>query len=73
LYALVHVADPFAVLCALFANLRAFATGVLVMRRTEQHEMRGRSANFRAGHHQAKVCWLEMFTAHFEAVRHRGA
>jgi hypothetical protein len=46
---------------------------MLVMRRIKQHEMRGCSAYLRASHHQAKVRRFDVLSAHFEAMRHRGA
>jgi len=35
--------------------------------------MRGRLASLRASHHQAEVSGFDMFPAHLEAMRHRGA
>jgi hypothetical protein len=68
--ALVHVADTPAIVSALRADFAAFPASMLVMRRPDQHEMRGCPAHFRAGHHQPEMIWLDVLAAHLEAMVH---
>jgi hypothetical protein len=70
--ALVHAADPLAITGAFGANLRTFATGVLVMRRVDQHEMGRSPAYFGTGHHEPEMGGLDMFPAGFETMIHGG-
>jgi len=69
--AIPHVTDPFAIIRALSADLRAFTTNVAMMFRAYQHEMRRGPADLRAGHHQLEMLRLDMFTAGFQAMVHR--
>jgi hypothetical protein len=43
------------------------------MRTVDEHEMCGRSAHFRAGHHQPEMRGLNVFAAFFKTVIHRRA
>ena len=65
-----HAADPLAIARAFSANLRTFATGVLVMRRVDQHEMGGGAAYFGTGHHQPEMGGLDMLPTGFQTVVH---
>ncbi len=70
--AFVHVANPLAIPCAFKANLGALPAKMLMMRRTDKHEMCRRPAYFCAGSHQFEVQGLCVFSANFEAMVHRG-
>src|SRR4051794_7629816 len=71
--ALLHAADPLAILGAFAADFCAFAACMPVMRRIDQHEMRRRPAHFGARHHQAEMLGLDVLAAGLEAMVHRGA
>ena len=70
--AFVHVANPPAIPCAFKANLGALPAKMLMMGRTDKHEMCRCPAYFCAGSHQFEVQGLCMFSANFEAMVHRG-
>src|SRR5438046_2672713 len=42
-----------------------------MVRAADEHEMRGRAANFGASHHQGEVPLLGMCPSHLETVMHR--
>lgn len=62
--------DCFAALCTLLAYLRAFATRMPVVFRTDEHEMRAGPTNFSANHHNPEVARFDLLAADFEAVVH---
>src|SRR5665213_2429657 len=68
--AFLHVAQAITGGRALVAYLSALSADMLVMLGPEQHEMRRRSADFRARHHQAEVRGLDMLATDFQAVVH---
>src|SRR5690606_1983491 len=68
--ALLHALESRTVLRAFAADLGAFAAGMLVMRRADQHEMRRRSADLGARHHQPEMLRRDMFAAFLEAMPH---
>ncbi|OEC96174.1 hypothetical protein A9Z06_01555 [Rhizobium sp. YK2] len=68
---LLHVTDPFAIIRALGADLRAFTTNVAMMFRAYQHEMRGRPAYLAAGHHQLEVRRTGVLSSGLETMSHR--
>jgi hypothetical protein len=70
--AFVHIPYPLAVRGALSANLGAFAAGMLVVRRIDQHEMCRGPANFGTRHHQAEMRRFGMLATSFEAMVHGG-
>ena len=74
-HAPVHVTQPIAIFSALAAVFCALPADMLVMLTCQQHEVRRRSADFRAGHHQREVLWFRMLPPHLQAVTHchRGA
>jgi hypothetical protein len=69
--AALHVAKSFAVGCTLRADFGAFPAHMLVVRRTDQHEMSRCPADFAAGHHESEVIWLRMFATRFQTMAHR--
>jgi hypothetical protein len=71
--ALLHAVEALAVGRALLANFGTFGAGVLVMLRTDEHEVRRRPAHFSASHHESEVTWFDVLPAGFKAVVHRHA
>ena len=69
--AALHIADPFAIIGTLAANLGAFSANVLMVPATDEHELSRRPANLGAGHHQLEMRRLSMLAAHFQTVPHR--
>ncbi|AJD42640.1 hypothetical protein RGR602_CH03331 [Rhizobium gallicum bv. gallicum R602sp] len=61
-----YVADRLTILGALSTDFSTFGAGVLVVRRTQQHEMRRGPADFRASHHEGEVVFLDVGASHFE-------
>jgi hypothetical protein len=72
IYALLHVADPFAIVCALRADFSALGAGVLVVGRIQQHEVSRRPADLGTCHHQREMALFDMLAADFQAMVHRG-
>jgi hypothetical protein len=66
--ALIHVADPFAVVGAGIADFSADPARQEVPGRTATHEIRGNPADLSAISHQPEVLRLGVFAAHGEAV-----
>ena len=66
-----HVANALTILCTLRADFGALAADVLVMLRTDEHEMGRGSADFSAGHHKPEMLRLGVFATHLQAVVHR--
>jgi hypothetical protein len=64
----VHVADPFAVIGAIFANIGAFGAEMLVMGRADDHDLRGSAAGLRTGQHQLDMGRLGMLATQLKAV-----
>src|SRR5690349_17903997 len=73
LHALLHAADLLAGAGALVADFGAFAAGVLVVVRPNQHEVGGGLAHLGAGQHEPEVLRLDVLAARLEAVVHRHA
>lgn len=69
-YTRLHVPDALTILGALSADFGALSADVLMMLRTNEHEMSRGPADFRAGHHEPEMLRLGMFAAHFQAVPH---
>ncbi|MCZ3374812.1 hypothetical protein JJQ51_02625 [Rhizobium sp. AG207R] len=69
--AILHVTDPFAIIRALSADLRAFTTDVAMMLRAYQHEMRGRPAYLATGHHELEMRRTGVLSSSLETVSHR--
>lgn len=67
----VHIADPLAILRAFLANLCAFCTGMLVVWRPNQHEMRRGPAYLGASTHEPEVIGFGMLASHLKAMVHR--
>ena len=63
-----HIVEPLAALRALRAHLRANSTAALVELGPKFHEERTRAANLGAGQHEPRMPWLDVLTAHVEAV-----
>ena len=72
LNALIHAADPLAVLGALLTNLGALPADTGMMGRVHQHEVGARPINLRAGHHRPEVGRL-MCSPRLQAMVHGGA
>lgn len=66
--AVLHVADLLAGAGAVLADIGALGAGVLVVRRTEQHEVRGGPADLGAGEHQTEMLGLNVLAAGRQAV-----
>jgi hypothetical protein len=66
--AFLHIVEPLAALRALRAHLRANSAGALMKLGPKFHEERTRAANLGACQHEPRVPWLDVFTAHVEAV-----
>jgi len=54
-YAVLHITEALAVGSALLADFRAFSADMLVVRRSNQHEMCSGAANLGAGRDEAEV------------------
>jgi hypothetical protein len=63
-----HIANGFARLGTIFANVGALSTDMRMMLGTTQHEIGAGRTNLGAVHHQAKVLGRHMSAAHFQAV-----
>src|SRR5258708_599375 len=73
IHAFLHVPDPLAVPRTLLADFCAFAAGVLVVRRADQHKVGARSADFHARHHELEVGGFDVLAAYLKAMVHRRA
>ena len=69
--ALVHLADLFATIRTLHANLSAHAAGQGVQVGAAQHEIGCRLADLGAVDHQPKVLWFSVLAAHLQTMVHR--
>ena len=67
---LLHIAKLFARSRTLDTNFFAFLADMLGVLRLQEHEMRGRTANFCTGHHQTKMGRFDMPPADFKAMTH---
>lgn len=70
--AFLHVANALTVIRTFAADLGAFATGMLVVLGTDEHEMRRCPADLGACHHQREVPLFGVLAAQFQAVAHGG-
>jgi hypothetical protein len=68
IYAFSHAAEALAICSALLADFCAFTADVLMVRRTNEHEVRGGAANFGTGRDQAEVRGSDVFAPHLQAV-----
>ena len=66
--AIVHVADPLTFVGAVVADVGAFGAEMLVVRRAQDHDMRGRPAGLRAGQHELDMTRSGMLATLFQAV-----
>jgi hypothetical protein len=67
-----HITNSLAVASAFKANLGAFAAQMLVVRRTNKHEMSRGSAYFSACNHKFEMQRLAMLAPGFKAMVHGG-
>jgi hypothetical protein len=68
LHALFHIADSFARLGAILANVSALGTDVSMMFGTAQHKIGAGRADLSAVEHEAQVIGSNVGAAHFQAM-----
>lgn len=66
--AAVHVAQALALLRAVLADVGTFGTEMLVVGRTQDHDMRRHPAGLRAGQHELNMTRSGMIATLFQAV-----
>lgn len=63
-----HIADSFAALGAILADIHAFGADMLGVIAAHQHKMRACPANLRAGQHQPQMLRFNVLAASLEAM-----
>jgi hypothetical protein len=70
--AYVHIANAFAIIRAFGADFRALSACVLMVRSVDEHEVGRCPTDLGASHYQTEMVGLDVFTAGFQAMIHRG-